>query len=364
MEQNADDRRLARRVFVTIGIVLLAMALAFLLWRMGYVLLLGFAGILLAVALDGLAMLVAQYTRLDRGWSLLVVIVTLIVVVGAIVGLLGPYFVDQMYQLAQRLPEAVDNLRSKLQSYPWGRRVLHNVPEPQQLMGSFSSVVTRITGVFSTVLGALANLFVMLVIGIYMAFDPDLYTKAVIYLVPPAKRERVYEVLAALGQALRRWFAGRVASMAVVGMLTYIGLSIIGVQLSLALSVLTAIFEFVPYLGPILALIPALLVAMLQSPYLAVYVLGVYAAVQTAESYLITPLIEKRAVSIPPAYLIFVQVLGGVLAGVIGVILSEPLVVVIAIMVQMLYIADTLGDSVAIMGEKTPGGSASKQSAG
>jgi predicted PurR-regulated permease PerM len=145
---------------------------------------------------------------------------------------------------------------------------------------------------------------------------------------------------------------GRMASMTMVGLLTYIGLSLIGVPLSLALGIVTGILEFVPYLGPILALIPTVLVALLESPVLALYVMPVYGAVQFAESYLITPLISARAVSIPPAYLIMVQVVGGVLAGAIGVLLSEPLVVVIAIIVQMLYIEDTLGDSVRVMGER------------
>src|SRR5919106_3816067 len=112
-DQAASDRSFARRVLIVVGITLLALVLAYLLRRVGYVLLLGFAGMLLAVGLDGLVKLVQQYTPLKRGWSLLVVVITLIALIGAIGALLGPYIVDQMSQLAQRLPEAVDNIRSK-----------------------------------------------------------------------------------------------------------------------------------------------------------------------------------------------------------------------------------------------------------
>jgi predicted PurR-regulated permease PerM len=360
-DQAALDRSFARRVLIVVGVALLAVIFAYLLRRVGYVLLLGFAGMLLAVGLDGLIKLVQRYTPLTRGWSLLFVVVTLIALMGAIGTLLGPYMVDQMTQLAQRLPEAVDNVRNKLQTYEWGRMLLRSIPAPRELLSGAASMMGQIAGYFSTALGAIDNVFLIIIIGIYMAQHPDLYTKAAIYLVPPKRRERAHAVITALGQALRRWFAGRMASMALIGVLTYIGLSLIGVPLSLALGLVTGILCFVPYLGPVLALIPILLVALLESPILALYALPVYAVIQFAESYLITPIIEQRAVSIPPAYLIIVQVLGGVLAGVIGVVLSEPLAVVVAVIVQMLYIEDALGDSVRVMGEGSADASASSQ---
>jgi predicted PurR-regulated permease PerM len=351
-EDVESDRHYARRVLIAVGIIVLAVLLAYLLQYVGFVLLLGFAGILLAIGFDGLADLVYQRTPLTRGWSLTLVFIGLVVLMGTLFGSLGPLVVDQMTELAQRLPNAINNLQSYVETYPWGRMLLRNVPGPQEILANSSSVLRHVMGAFSTAFGALANVLLILVLGIYIAVHPSLYTNSAVYLLPRHRRARAQEVLAALGHAMRRWFAGRLASMAMVGVLTYIGLSIVGVPLSLALGVITAILEFVPYLGPILALIPAVLVALLESPILVLYVLPLYALMQLAESYLITPLIEKRAVSIPPAYLIFVQVLGGVLAGFIGVVLAEPLAVVTAILVQMLYIEDLLGDSVRVMGER------------
>lgn len=350
-EEPTSDRGFTRRVLITVGIVVLAVIFIYLLQYVGYVLLLGFAGILLAVGFNGLTMLVQKYLRLARALALTLVLVTLLALIYALGALLGPNIVDQMTQLGQRLPESVDIIRGHIQQYQWGRMLLHNVPDPQQLLPSGAHVMSRVAGAFSTALGAATNVFVIVVIGIYIAVSPDLYTESVTHLLPPNKRDRAREVMTASGHALRRWFAGRLASMALIGVLTYIGLSLIGVPLSLALGLLAAIFEFIPYLGPILTLIPIALVALLESPVLILYALPLYAVIQLAESYLIEPLIEERAVSLPPAYLIIAQVLGGVLAGVVGVLLSTPVAVVITVIVQMLYIEDMLGDSVSVMGE-------------
>ena len=276
-EEVGSDRRYARRVLIAVGIIALAVLLAYLLQYVGFVLLLGFAGILLAIGFDGLADIVYQRTPFTRGWSLTLVFTGLVVLVGIMLSLLGPLVADQMTQLGQRLPDAINNLQSYVETYPWGRRLWRNVPGPQEILANSSSLLRHILGAFSTAFGALANVLVILVLGIYIAVHPSLYTNSAIYLLPRHWRARAQEVLAALGHAIRRWFAGRLASMAMVGVLTYIGLSMVGVPLSLALGVITAILEFVPYLGPILALIPAMLVALLESPILVLYVLPLYA---------------------------------------------------------------------------------------
>jgi predicted PurR-regulated permease PerM len=117
--------------------------------------------------------------------------------------------------------------------------------------------------------------------------------------------------------------------------------------------------SFIPYIGPLLALIPMLLVASLQSLTVSFYALAVYGVVQFAESNLISPLIQKRMVSLPPALLITAQMMGGVVAGGLGVLLAEPAAVVTMVLVQMLYIEDVLGESVPLVGETSSETSAS-----
>jgi predicted PurR-regulated permease PerM len=350
-DQLASNQNFLRRVLIVAVVALLVLLLAYLLRHVGGVLLLVFAGMLLAVALDGLTGLVQRHTPLERGWSLLIVLIGLCALVGAIVALLGPLIADQMTQLIQRLPEAVDAIRSKLQTNEWGRMLLRNLPDPSQLVSSATQILGPIAGAFSTALGALGNVIVIFIIGIFLAVDPDLYIRSVLRIVPPKRRARALEVAQALGHGLRRWYMGRLASMALIGTLTYIGLLLTGIALPLALAFLAGILSFIPYIGPILSLIPIMLVASLQSPTLVLYALAVYGVVQFAESNLISPLIQKRMVSIPPAYLIVAQVLGGVIAGGIGVLLAEPAAVVVMVMLQLLYIEDMLGEPVTVVGE-------------
>jgi predicted PurR-regulated permease PerM len=192
---------------------------------------------------------------------------------------------------------------------------------------------------------------VVIIIGLYAAATPTVYINGIVRLLPPSRRQRGRAVLRALGQALRWWLVGRIASMAVVGVLTAIGLWVAGVPLAFVLGLIAALLSFVPYIGPLAAVIPAALVALAEDPTKVIYVFALYGAVQLLESYLITPLIQERAVSIPPAVLIAAQVIMGVLAGAAGVLMATPLAVVLIVLVQMLYLEDVLGDSVSTLGE-------------
>jgi predicted PurR-regulated permease PerM len=206
------------------------------------------------------------------------------------------------------------------------------------------------TDAFSMVVEGIASIFIVLFIGIYGAISPHFYIDSAIRLFPTDKRERIREVFRATGHALHWWLVGQIAAMVVVGILTGIGLMIIGIPLALALALIAALFSFIPFLGPVISAVPAVLIAFLKSPTSALYVVIVFILVQTVESYFITPQIQQRAVSFPPAFLISMQILMGVLFGPLGVLMATPATVVVVVVVQMLYIEDTLGDSVEIVG--------------
>jgi predicted PurR-regulated permease PerM len=137
-------------------------------------------------------------------------------------------------------------------------------------------------------------------------------------------------------------------SMLIVGVVTTLGLWLIGVPLALALGLLAALAEFVPNLGPLLAFAPAILLALTESTTQALAVLLLYLGVQGFESYVLTPLVEKRAVALPPALTILSQVLLGVLAGGMGLALATPLAAASLVLVQRFYVEDTLGDSLEV----------------
>jgi predicted PurR-regulated permease PerM len=345
-----------RRVLIAAGAVMGIVGAVYFLWELARVFLLISAGVLFAVFVGGLATKLAERSPLPRAAALAVVLGSLAAFFIGIGLLAGPRIAEQSGELAERLPQAVERIRRQLPNqHGWADQFLKGVPDPQQVIsgaGGSGGLAGGVVGTVSAAGSALTNTLIVVVLGIYMALAPRLYTNGLVRLVPRGrKRKRSGEVLSAIGHALRWWLVGRAASMAVVGALTGIGLFVAGVPLAFTLGVIAALFSFVPYIGPIAAAVPALLVALTAGPAKALYVLVVYAVVQFCESYLITPLIQERAVSIPPALLISAQVVAGVLAGILGVLLASPMAVVLVVGVQMLYVEDTLGDRLNVLGE-------------
>ena len=147
-----------------------------------------------------------------------------------------------------------------------------------------------------------------------------------------------------MGDNLSSWLLGKAVSMLIVGVTTAIGLSMLGVPLALILGVIAGLLDFIPYLGPIMAGIPAVLLALSISPDLALYALLLFAAINMLEGYVLQPMIEAKAIELPPALVIVMQLIFGTLFGFAGVALATPLAAVLSVLVKMLYIEDILGD--------------------
>jgi predicted PurR-regulated permease PerM len=342
-----------RRVLITAVIIAALAILLLLVWYVFHALLLIFAATLFAVFLDGLADWVRVHLPLSRLWSLALVITFFMVLLGIFGVLVGPQIGDQIVQLGQQIPEALARIKSHLAEYAWGQALLEVIPGPEQVLPSAAGVLQQISGVFSTALGALTSITIILLIGFYMAINPQLYVENMLRLLPARQRQHGREVFQRLGHALHWWMVGRFSAMAVVGILTWIGLWIIGMPLALALGLIAALLSFVPYVGPIVSVIPAVLVGLVDGGLLqALHVIVVYGVVQFLEGNFITPIIQKHAVALPPAVLLMAQFLMGVLVGLFGVLLATPLAVAVIVLVQMLYVEDVLGDSVDVLGER------------
>ena len=317
------------------------------------ILLIIFGGVLLAVLIDGVARWLHRHTPLPRKAGVGVVLTCAIALIALAVWQLGPRIAEQGQALSERFPRMLEEGKAWLRQYDWGSAIANQMP------GSISELMPdeipfgALTSAFSTLSGALPNVFIILFVGVYVALSPLLYVDGILRLVPKAHRPRAHEVASALGTGLRMWLLGRISSMTIVGVLTAVGLMLFGIPLALTLGLIAALLSFVPYIGPILAFVPALAVALSEGSQAMIAVVGIYAAVQFAESYLITPLIQKRTVSMPPALLITSQVVLGVLAGTVGVAVATPLVLMVIILVQMLYVQDVLDDDVTVMGEQS-----------
>lgn len=346
------DRSYLRRTALTVGIAGLVIGGLYFAISLVRVLLTLFAGLLLAVFLSGLTDVIRRRVpSLPRILVLAGVTLVLFSGLGGIFILAGPDISGQIAQLVDRLPAALQRLRTLVENTPWAQELVRNLPTIERLLPAPMEVVGGVTDVFSTTMGALTNTMIILLVGIYGAVNPDVYVSGLAHLFPKGRRARLREVLHALGRVLRWWLVGRLTSMAIVGVLTTTGLWGAGVPSAVALGLIAALLDFVPYIGPIVAVVPALLVASIVGVEEVFYVLIIYAAVQALEAYLITPLVQERAVSIPPALLIAAQVIMGVLAGATGVLMATPLAVSVIVLVQMLYVEDALGDSVKILGQ-------------
>ncbi len=331
-------------------VVLLVGITIFILWPGSLVFLVLFAAMLFAVLVDGLASILSRLLHLPDTLSRALVLLLLVVGVSVFFTIAGPRLTDQLATLSERLPEAVEQLQQVAAQQPWG-----GIPEEldaEKLQPRSGQIVEGVTGIFSTAFGATANVFVVFFIGLYLAFSPDTYVRGMLHLTPKPKRERFKQVLEALGHALRWWLLGRFASMTAVGVLTITGLAIIDLPLAFVLGMIAALFSFVPYLGPIAAAVPALLVGLLDSPLMAFYVLVVYSLVQFLEGNFLTPLIQRYAVSLAPAILLSAQFAFGLFYGLFGVLLATPLAVVTMVLIQMLYVEDVIQDPVRVLGQR------------
>jgi predicted PurR-regulated permease PerM len=348
--QPSDLSQFTRRVLIVVGLVTLAVIGVSFLRLLIDVLLLAFSGILVAVGIDGLTRLIKRYTPLSRGFSLTAAFALLLAFALGVGFLIGPEIAEQVPQLIRELPRALRDLMQTLQQVPGVEAAKDAVVDNQNGLPGIEWLAQIGGGIFATALGAVTAVIVIPLIGIYLAVHPQSYIDQAVLLIPAKRRRRTRQVLTQVGKVLRLWMLSRLISMIFVGVTTAIGLALLGVPLALALGLISGLLTFIPYLGPIIAVIPVILVALMESPQLALYAALLYAAVEQVESSVVQPLAQKGVVHIPPAYSVIIQLAGGMVAGLIGVILATPLAVAAAVMVQMLYIEDVLGDEVEVMG--------------
>lgn len=357
MQTTAAESGFTRKVLLAVGIVFLTLLLLILLYYTFDVLLLIFAAALLAIFLRGLADLLCRYVNISEGWAVLAVSVLLIGVLAGAIALLAPDVAEQVRHLREELPKSARAAAEYISQYGWGRTLIEQLPSFDDIKNSLnpSTLLSGVGGFFSQTVGAVGNFFIVILLSIYIASEPRIYTRGFTNLFPLNRRTRVREILFTIGDTLRWWLIGKVASMIFIGLITWIGLTILGVPLALTLGLIAGLLSFIPNFGPIISALPALLLAFIPpagSPTTALYVLILFVGVQLLESNLVTPFIERKTVEIPPALTIVFQLALAVLVGGLGLILATPLLAVLIVLVQLVYVEDVLGDRRTEMSDK------------
>ncbi len=332
---------------LALGIGVLTVLLLLFIYYTFDVLLLFFAAVLLAVFLRGLANLIGRFVKIGETWRVLLVSVLLVGMLAGGIALLAPSVSEQVRNLREELPRSAQAAAEYISQFQWGRAIIAELPGIDEVLGHLdtSSILESVGGIFSSTAGAVTNFFIMILLAIYLAVEPEFYLSGFTKLFPIDRRKRVREVLDQIGHTLHWWLIGKVGSMIFIGLLTWIGLSILGVPLALSLGLIAGLLSFIPNFGPILSAIPALLLAFIESPMTALYVLLLYIGVQLIESNIVTPIIERNTIELPPAVTIVFQLALAVMVGAMGLILATPLLAVIMVVVQLVYIQDVLGDA-------------------
>lgn len=336
------DAEFIRKFLIALGLGLFAL----LLWKLSDVLLLAFGAILVALLLHAAAEALERYLRVPGRWSLTVATLLIFVALLAMMALFGTQVRAQFSNVVERLPFAVDNFAKNL-----GLGTVSDDLSEMMNNAPSGSMAARIAGVGGAILDGLADFILVVIAGIYIAAAPRIYRKGFVKLFPIRHHERVEDSLQASGQALRLWLTSQLIAMACVAVLSTIAYWLIGLPSALALGLIAGLADFIPFLGPILGALPAVLIAFSVSGEAALWTVLAMLAIQQIEGNVIFPLVARSMISIPPALALFAILIGSVLFGTLGLIFGFPLAVVTYVLVKKLYVRETLGEHTEIPGE-------------
>lgn len=337
MEDNSRGRlSYTKKVWIQGGIYAL-IAVSILLFKATFgVFLLILAGTLIAVFFQGLSGLICKKTNWKEGICLSISIIgTLLLLVGTF-WLIGAKLQTQITELSDKLPVMVENAKSKLSETPIGKKIVEKVSSPESMERAQGLAGTF----FKSTFGVFGDVYVVLFLGVFITVSPNLYKQGMVTLIPKKSRPKGKEVLNRLGEDLKKWLKGKLFSMLIVLVLTAIGLAALGMPMWLALALIAGILNFIPNFGPLIAMIPAVLVGFMQGPTTALIVVGLYLAIQLLESNFITPKVQQKLVKIPPALIISAQLLISPLTGGWGLVLATPIMLILMVLVKELYIKE------------------------
>lgn len=305
-------------------------------WYVFEVILLAFAGALLAIILHACADWVEKHTpkRIGPKLSYTATVLGIVAICCAIAYWLVPNIISEAGQITKIIPQSIAQLTAYLDKTDWGRYV----ERAAHRMMDQSNAGPRMHTIANDVGQAIEGAIVILVVGLYGALNARDYTKGLLALIPKRKRDRVAHVSQQVIYTLRWWLIGQLIPMAVLGVVTMVGLWALGVPLAFALGLLTGVMIFIPYVGSWIAFVPTVLVGLTRGPETAIYVVVLYLAVHALEGYVLTPLVQKRAVLLPPVLTILSQLFMWKVSGLLGVALATPIAAAILVIVKVVYL--------------------------
>ncbi len=331
-----------------LGFLALILSL-YILWEIRQIILVIFAAIVLATALNRLAQKIQQKFKLSRTVGVFAAISIFSGILFGFFIIIVPPFITQIQELTTaKFPELIKSAsqwRTHFQSYIPAPLIPY-LPDPadlnRQIQPFLQSLVGRSLTIFSSSLGVLLNLLFIVILTLMFLAQPTAYSHAFIALFPSFYRRRIDGILVECQVSLGKWAGGAILSMIVVAVLSLIGLLALGIPLALAQAILAGLLNFIPNVGPTLSVVLPMAIALLDQPWKAVAIFIIYFLIQQFESNLLTPYIMAQQVSLLPAITLIAQVFFTTFFGFLGLLLALPLTVVAKVWINAVLIEDVL----------------------
>lgn len=350
-EKTDNTYSFVKKVVIFVLIALTTILFVLFIGRAIDIIMLIIAGIFLGIIFRSSRDLIHQTTRLNNGLSLAIVIIIFLGLFSGSIAFLGPRIAQQADKFYRELPETWNTVKDNISGFGWGRELARENPNFRDFFedeasgtGEDHDMTKTILSYLSTSATAAAGFILIFVIAVHIAAEPQLYSEGFVRLFPYKRRKQIVQIMDEISITVQWWLVGQAFSMLILGILTTAGLWLLGVPYSLVLGLLTAMMTFIPNLGPIIAGVPTIIIALTVGVDTAIYTAIFIFVLQCIEGYFLTPKIHQRAISVPPVLIITVQFLLYYMVGFIGVLLAMPLMGCVMVLVKRLYLQDILGD--------------------
>jgi predicted PurR-regulated permease PerM len=323
-----------KKVWIVISIAALMFVFLYLFQILFSVLLLVLAGALIALYFYGVADILQRKIRCSSKAAITLSIIINILLVAGIIWFVGATIQVQISELSQTLPSTLETVKEYIGSSAIGRSLLQQF----NATGDSTKTLDILNRFFSSSFGVLSDLYIIFLLAIFFIASPSLYKKGMVKLLPPKAKEKGAKIIDKINTVLKGWLKVQLIGMAFIGVATGIGLMIVGIPMVLTLALLAAIFNFIPNFGMLLALVPAVLIGLTHGIGTALIIICIYTFIQFIQNAIQQPLIQTKMINIQPALSITSQIALGLLAGFWGILLATPVLIILIVLVQELYI--------------------------
>lgn len=336
------------RIAAAAMIVLAIVAVAWIAIELTRFFMLVFAAIVLGAIFDAIASWLVRRTGMRRSFALALSVAGIVALFVGVFALFGSQLASEIDTIREQVPRALQGIEAFLDRYGLGARVR----ELAAVGGDDISRWASQAGGYALAAGSgIADFVLVLVAAIFFASDPATYRRGLLLLMPAKAEKTTALALDDASRGLKGWMVGQAVSSLVVAALSWAGLALLGVPAAGGLGLIAGLLDVIPMIGPIIAGLPAVLLAFTVSPATALWTLILFLVIQQLQGNFLQPMIQKQAVDVPPAVLLFAVVAAGVLFGFLGVLLAAPLTVVVYVLVQRVYVKTLLGKEIKIAGQ-------------